>query len=57
LLSLTTGGLSLLLARAGNAVFNAKFTQAYGQSVARFFLQSGIRHEEFVVRDPLFCRR
>jgi len=40
LLAIPSGGLSLALGMAGNAALNAKLTHAYGQAVARYFLQT-----------------
>lgn len=41
LFAIPSGGVSLALCMAGNAVLNGKMTHAYGKSVAQYFLQSG----------------
>jgi uncharacterized protein (DUF697 family) len=50
LLALPSGGLSLFLAMAGNAALNAKFTDAYGKSVARYFLQRKTNDNELAAK-------
>lgn len=40
LLAIPSFGLSVVLSAAGNAALNAAFTKVYGESVARYFLQT-----------------
>lgn len=50
LLAIPTVGLSLVAAGAANAALNASFTKVYGESVARYFLQTKTDSTEAAVK-------